>query len=167
MSLKPENIKFEDKWDKLHPVISNVLSCDRVTRKDWNSGFHDVYSLCVATPESLSKRLYSEIKCYLENHIQDVKATLEDAPNEHLISNYYIIWDRFYKGSQYLDNLLRYLNTQYVKKRKPVQQEILFSAIHISKATHNLEMFEVSDCAFSYFMVFITPKDIFSSLVFL
>lgn len=149
MSLKPQNIKFEDKWDKLHPVISNVLSCDRVTRTDWNSGFHDVYSLCVATPEPLCKRLYSEIKGYLESHIHDVKAALEEAPNEHLISTYFTIWDRFYKGSQYLDNLLRYLNTQYVKKRKPVQQEILFSAILISKATHNLEMFEVFHSNFS------------------
>lgn len=35
-------------------------------------GFSDIYALCVAYPEPLGERLYTETKVFLENHVRQL-----------------------------------------------------------------------------------------------
>lgn len=76
--------------------------------------FSDVYSICVAYPDPLADRLYSETKLFLESH---VKTQLEKF-NEHmmevndadhsqnqLLHKYYCAWKNYSQGLEYLNYL--------------------------------------------------------------
>uniref|UniRef100_A0A3P8U0H0 Uncharacterized protein n=1 Tax=Amphiprion percula TaxID=161767 RepID=A0A3P8U0H0_AMPPE len=56
MSLKPQVVDFDETWNKV----------------TWNDRFSDIYALCIAYPEPLGERLYTETKGFLENHVQQL-----------------------------------------------------------------------------------------------
>lgn len=74
----------------------------------------DVYSICVAYPDPLADRLYSETKLFLENH---VKSQLEvfgvymmevndtDNSQNQLLHNYFSAWKNYSQGLEYLNFL--------------------------------------------------------------
>lgn len=74
----------------------------------------DVYSICVAYPDPLADRLYSETKLFLENH---VKTQLEvfgvymmevndtDNSQNQLLHNYFNAWKNYSQGLEYLNFL--------------------------------------------------------------
>lgn len=76
--------------------------------------FSDVYSICVAYPDPLADRLYSETKLFLENH---VKSQLEefgvymmevndtDNSQNQLLHKYYSAWKNYSQGLEYLNFL--------------------------------------------------------------
>jgi cullin 2 len=74
------------------------------------SSFSVVYSICVAYPEPLADRLYSETKLFLENH---VKSQLEefgsfmevDNEQNQLLHKYYESWKNYSQGLSYLNSL--------------------------------------------------------------
>uniref|UniRef100_A0A803XTY9 Cullin N-terminal domain-containing protein n=1 Tax=Meleagris gallopavo TaxID=9103 RepID=A0A803XTY9_MELGA len=70
MSLKPRVVDFDETWNKLLTTIKAVVMLDYVERATWNDRFSDIYALCVAYPEPLGERLYTETKIFLENHVR-------------------------------------------------------------------------------------------------
>ena len=72
MSLKPKEVNFDTTWLKLSKTIKSVLQMDTVQHKIWTDCFSDVYSLCVAFPESLADRLYDEVKTLLTTHVANL-----------------------------------------------------------------------------------------------
>lgn len=72
MSLKPKEVNFDVTWQKLSKTIRSVLQMDSVRHDIWTECFSDVYSLCVAFPESLAERLYDEVKQLLSNHVANL-----------------------------------------------------------------------------------------------
>lgn len=76
--------------------------------------YSDVYSICVAYPDPLADRLYSETKLFLENH---VKTQLEefsvymmevnDVNNSQnqLLHKYFSAWKNYSQGLEYLNFL--------------------------------------------------------------
>uniref|UniRef100_A0A5F9DDP6 Cullin-2 n=1 Tax=Oryctolagus cuniculus TaxID=9986 RepID=A0A5F9DDP6_RABIT len=70
MSLKPRVVDFDETWNKLLTTIRAVVMLEYVERATWNDRFSDIYALCVAYPEPLGERLYTETKVFLENHVR-------------------------------------------------------------------------------------------------
>lgn len=135
MSLRPQKIEFDVVWGCLRKTVDKVLKLNRVERDDWNSSFTDVYSICVAFPDPLADRLYSETKLFLENH---VKTQLDDfncymnemndseSSQNQLLHKYYSAWKNYSQGLEYLNYLYLYLNQQHIKKQKVSEAEILY-----------------------------------------
>ena len=53
-------------------TLRHPMTCT-MSRGTWNDRFSDVYSLCVAYPEPLADRLYTETKRFLEGHVSQVR----------------------------------------------------------------------------------------------
>ena len=73
MSLKPKRVDFTSTWGELQETVKGVITLGNVPRQTWNDRFSDVYSLCVAYPEPLADKLYSETKKFLETHVSQVR----------------------------------------------------------------------------------------------
>uniref|UniRef100_A0A8C5N5F0 Cullin-2 n=1 Tax=Gouania willdenowi TaxID=441366 RepID=A0A8C5N5F0_GOUWI len=125
MSLKPRVVDFDETWNKLLTTIKAVVMLDHVERATWNDRFSDIYALCVAYPEPLGERLYTETKSFLENHVRQLyKKVLES--EEKVLVMYYRYWDEYSKGADYMDCLYRYLNTQFIKKNKLTEADLQY-----------------------------------------
>ncbi|XP_053539785.1 cullin-2 [Ictalurus punctatus] len=117
MSLKPRVVDFDETWNKLLTTIKAVVMLDYVERATWNDRFSDIYALCVAYPEPLGERLYTETKVFLESHVRQLyKKVLES--EEKVLLMYHRYWEEYSKGADYMDCLYRYLNTQFIKENK-------------------------------------------------
>ncbi|MEQ2190915.1 Cullin-2, partial [Xenoophorus captivus] len=85
----------------------------------------DIYALCVAYPEPLGERLYTETKIFLENHVRQLyKKVLES--EEKVLVMYHRYWEEYSKGADYMDCLYRYLNTQFIKKNKLTEADLQY-----------------------------------------
>uniref|UniRef100_A0A3Q3FE10 Cullin 2 n=1 Tax=Labrus bergylta TaxID=56723 RepID=A0A3Q3FE10_9LABR len=125
MSLKPRVVDFNETWNKLLTTIKAVVMLDHVERATWNDRFSDIYALCVAYPEPLGERLYTETKVFLENHVRQLyKKVLES--EEKVLLMYHRYWDEYSKGADYMDCLYRYLNTQFIKKNKLTEADLQY-----------------------------------------
>ncbi|MGH0165142.1 UNVERIFIED_CONTAM: hypothetical protein FKN15_052467 [Acipenser sinensis] len=125
MSLKPRVVDFDETWNKLLTTIKAVVMLDYVERATWNDRFSDIYALCVAYPEPLGERLYTETKIFLENHVQHLyKKVLES--EEKVLGMYHRYWEEYSKGADYMDCLYRYLNTQFIKKNKLTEADLQY-----------------------------------------
>uniref|UniRef100_A0A671MAX4 Cullin-2 n=1 Tax=Sinocyclocheilus anshuiensis TaxID=1608454 RepID=A0A671MAX4_9TELE len=106
MSLKPRVVDFDETWNKLLTTIRAVVMLDYVERATWNDRFSDIYALCVAYPEPLGERLYTETKVFLENHVRQLfKRVLES--EEKVLGMYHRYWEEYSKGAEYMDCLYR------------------------------------------------------------
>lgn len=74
----------------------------------------DVYSICVAYPDPLADRLYSETKLFLENHVKTqldefgvfmMEVNESDSSQNQLLHNYYKAWKNYSQGLEYLNFL--------------------------------------------------------------
>uniref|UniRef100_A0A8B9L0U5 Cullin-2 n=1 Tax=Astyanax mexicanus TaxID=7994 RepID=A0A8B9L0U5_ASTMX len=117
MSLKPRVVDFDETWNKLLTTIRAVVMLDYVERATWNDRFSDIYALCVAYPEPLGERLYTETKVFLENHVRHT---------ECFLLMYHRYWEEYSKGADYMDCLYRYLNTQFIKKNKLTEADLQY-----------------------------------------
>uniref|UniRef100_A0A8B9KZ47 Cullin 2 n=1 Tax=Astyanax mexicanus TaxID=7994 RepID=A0A8B9KZ47_ASTMX len=125
MSLKPRVVDFDETWNKLLTTIRAVVMLDYVERATWNDRFSDIYALCVAYPEPLGERLYTETKVFLENHVRQLyKKVLES--EEKVLLMYHRYWEEYSKGADYMDCLYRYLNTQFIKKNKLTEADLQY-----------------------------------------
>uniref|UniRef100_A0A9L0J406 Cullin-2 n=1 Tax=Equus asinus TaxID=9793 RepID=A0A9L0J406_EQUAS len=104
MSLKPRVVDFDETWNKLLTTIKAVVMLEYVERATWNDRFSDIYALCVAYPEPLGERLYTETKVFLENHVRHLhKRVLES--EEQVLVMYHRYWEEYSKGADYMDSL--------------------------------------------------------------
>lgn len=93
-----------------------------------NFYFRDVYSLCVAHPDSMADKLYAETKQYLIDHVAQQLKKVEDEGEQGLVRNYYMYWDQYSKGVHYLHILYQYLNQQHIKSTKMSDAEIIYGS---------------------------------------
>ena len=70
--IEPKRVDFTSTWSDLQETVKGVITLGNVPRQTWNDRFSDVYSLCVAYPEPLADKLYSETKKFLETHVSQV-----------------------------------------------------------------------------------------------
>lgn len=76
--------------------------------------FSDVYSICVAYPDPLADRLYSETKIFLETHVDSQLVDFEmymkelndtESSQNQLLHKYYSAWKNYSQGLEYLNFL--------------------------------------------------------------
>lgn len=77
--------------------------------------YSDVYSICVAFPDPLADRLYTETKSFLENYVKsqldefncymNEMSDGENSSENQLLYKYYSAWKNYSKGLQYLNFL--------------------------------------------------------------
>ncbi|XP_058830462.1 cullin-2 [Topomyia yanbarensis] len=150
MSLKPRRIDFEKIWNDLKTTIMEVITLGSVQRDVWSSRFVDIYSICVAHPEPLADKLYTETKAFLENHVKDLLKTrvLSSGSNDNsdqpyaLLHRYFTTWTEYSKGVEYLNHLFLYLNQQHIKKQKLSEVEVVYGCIN-HDAQEQLEIGEL------------------------
>ena len=146
MSLRPREIVFEESWLKLNEIIQGVITVNRLRKIDkplWHDTFSDVYMLCVAHPEPHSKQLYDETKKLIESHIMNIYHSLTENSDEKLLNLYHTYWLEYSRGSEYLNNLFIYLNTQYVKKNVFNDADVQFGTSNIDSSEHIMDIGEV------------------------
>uniref|UniRef100_A0A8C2C8B7 Cullin-2 n=1 Tax=Cyprinus carpio TaxID=7962 RepID=A0A8C2C8B7_CYPCA len=125
MSLKPRVVDFDETWNKLLTTIRAVVMLDYVERATWNDRFSDIYALCVAYPEPLGEKLYTETKVFLENHVRQLFKVSCSWVRPVLVM-YHRYWEEYSKGAEYMDCLYRYLNTQFIKKNKLTEADLQY-----------------------------------------
>ncbi|KAG9508628.1 Cullin-2, partial [Fragariocoptes setiger] len=69
MSLKSEEVDFDELWSRIENLTSDVLYDRRVDREHWQGRFSDVYKICVATPSPLAHALYQHVRDFLNSHV--------------------------------------------------------------------------------------------------
>ncbi|XP_070565487.1 cullin-2-like [Ptychodera flava] len=125
MSLKPRVVDFDETWGKLLDTVEGVIKLGNVPRATWNDRFSDVYALCVAYPEPLGDKLYSETKKFLETHVKGLHKEVSKA-DENLLQMYHKYWERYSRGANYMNKLYGYLNSQFIKKQKLSDADIQY-----------------------------------------
>ncbi|TRY79639.1 hypothetical protein TCAL_11956 [Tigriopus californicus] len=142
MSLKPKRVDFTQTWSNLKETMTGVIMFSNVPRAVWNDRFTDVYSLCVAYPEPLADRLYSETKAFLEDHVQTLKIKVKKGGERELLKDYYEAWTKFSQGIDYLHKLFSYLNNQHIRKQKMSDAELTYGSLSID---HSEQMKEIGE----------------------
>jgi len=142
MSLKPKRVVFETTWATLKETVKGVVTFTKVPRAVWNDRFTDVYSLCVAYPEPLADRLYSETKAFLEEHVNALLTKVREGGEHNLLKAYHDAWKEFSRGIDYLHLLYSYLNQQHIKKQKVSEAELTYGSLSIE---HNETIKEIGE----------------------
>lgn len=143
MSLKPKRVDFDATWDLLQETVQGVITLGDVPRAVWNDRFTDVYAICVAYPEPLGDRLYQETKKFLDEHVKGLFKVVMSKGEENLLSNYHRYWFQYSKGTEYLNKLYSYLNTQHIKKQKLSEADLNYGALGLELHEQMLEIGEL------------------------
>uniref|UniRef100_A0A8V0XDB4 Cullin-2 n=1 Tax=Gallus gallus TaxID=9031 RepID=A0A8V0XDB4_CHICK len=148
MSLKPRVVDFDETWNKLLTTIKAVVMLDYVERATWNDRFSDIYALCVAYPEPLGERLYTETKIFLENHVRHLhKRVLES--EEQVLVMYHRYWEEYSKGADYMDCL--YSDRCGEDPNQKVIHGVINSFVHVEQYKKKLPLKfyqEIFECPF-------------------
>ncbi|XP_017775515.1 PREDICTED: cullin-2 [Nicrophorus vespilloides] len=143
MSLKPRQVDFNAVWGSLQETVKSVITLGHVPRQIWSDRFSDVYSLCVAHPESMADRLYAETKQYLIDHVALLLIKVQEDGEDNLIKNYYHYWSQYSRGLFYLHLLYWYLNQQHIRMQKPSDAEMIYGSSD-ANAGEQLEIKELA-----------------------
>lgn len=143
MSLKPRAVNFDEVWSGLRETVQQVVTMGSIKRNIWNERFSDVYSLCVAFPEPLAERLYTETKKLLETHVRNLYTEVSKQSEENLLVEYHRYWIQFSKGTQYLNNLYSYLNSQHIQKQKFSDADLTYGSMQMDMSEQLLEIGEL------------------------
>ncbi|GBP05177.1 Cullin-2 [Eumeta japonica] len=115
--------------------MRRVVCLQSVDRAVWGRSFSLVYSLCVAQPEPLGDRLYSETRGFVEEHVRGLlrRVAASDTvplgdPDDGLLARYADAWAEFRQGAVNLNNMFSYLNLQFVNQHKPTDAEIMYGS---------------------------------------
>ncbi|XP_064301033.1 cullin-2 isoform X6 [Phalacrocorax carbo] len=148
MSLKPRVVDFDETWNKLLTTIKAVVMLDYVERATWNDRFSDIYALCVAYPEPLGERLYTETKIFLENHVRHLHKRVLEAEEQVLVM-YHRYWEEYSKGADYMDCL--YSDRCGEDPNQKVIHGVINSFVHVEqyKKKFPLKFYqEIFECPF-------------------
>lgn len=129
MSLKPKRVDFTETWSVLQKTVEGVITLGYVSRATWNDRFSDVYSLCVAYPEPLADKLYTETKNYLDEHVKSLHKSVLQQGEGDLLTNYFNAWIKYSQGINYLHRLYLYLNQQHIRKQKLSDADYIYGSV--------------------------------------
>ncbi|KAL5007129.1 hypothetical protein ScPMuIL_015935 [Solemya velum] len=129
MSLKPRHIDFDSTWSTLLETVRGVITY--------------VYALCVAV-DPLVDQLYQETKTFLEKYVQELHNKVIAAGEDHLLSSYHRYSEEYGKGAGYLNQLYRYLNTAFIKKKKHSEADINYGRFQLDSVDQMMEIGELA-----------------------
>ncbi|CAK8696090.1 cullin-2-like [Clavelina lepadiformis] len=107
-------VNFPETWSRLSETIYRVISSLPLERHVWNERFLDVYSICMAYPETSSQELYEATHKLLKEHVTKLRSEVAESSN--LLSIYSKHWLTYSQGAKYLDFLYHHFNAHYIKR---------------------------------------------------
>ncbi|KAA0202702.1 hypothetical protein HAZT_HAZT001419, partial [Hyalella azteca] len=110
---------------------------DPVRHDVWTECFSDVYSLCVAFPESLAEKLYDEVKQLLSDHVANLYNQVSAAGEESILIIYHTHWMQFNKGA-------KYLNVQHIQKQRFSEADQKYGHITMDINEQHMEIGELA-----------------------
>src|SRR3989338_6396615 len=125
-SLSPKQIDWSRVWESgLEPGIKKIMRLD--LNVDTMGLVSLVYETCTGVPPQ-SQRLYFAIESLLTNLCVGVFEEIDDALTESNIEKsesiqklllllYRNAWNQYFRGAKWLDVVLRYLNTNWIKNQ--------------------------------------------------
>ncbi|VDO04941.1 unnamed protein product [Rodentolepis nana] len=143
MTLKAVPVDFEAKWKNLGAVCQNVIRCKDIGNDLWCRSFSDVYSLCVSRPESQAYKLYEAVTEILRERITEILSDLSSTNDNEFLLIYARHWDNFQTGLKWLDNLLRFVNSQYVAPRRPCEADMVYGDPLPAAQSHTMEILQL------------------------
>ena len=167
----------------MQETVKGVITLGNVPRTTWNDRFSDVYSLCVAYPEPLADKLYTETKKFLETHVSQVRrrkylmvfeiiflilqelGKVKKAGEKKLLSSYHDSWKQFSRGIDYLHKLYLYLNTQHIKKQKLSDAELTYGSLSVEATEQMKEIGELGLHIWKTQMIEPLEKDLVGQLL--
>ncbi|XP_033335780.2 cullin 2 [Megalopta genalis] len=136
MSLKPKQIDFSQTWNALQKTIESIITLSSVPRAVWNDRFSDIYSLCVAYPESFENELYYETEMFLEKHVLHLLSTVLAENESGLLQAYHRAWCEYSQGTKHLHCLYSYLNEHHIRKQKLSEAAIIYGTSFAVSASY-------------------------------
>lgn len=110
MTLRAVPVDFDEKWKNLEGVCQKVIrGVEGIRNPLWCNCFSDIYSLCVARPESQAFKLYNAVTQILRDRITELLGVLSSTDDENFLCVYTTSWDNYHKGLLHLHSLLRYV----------------------------------------------------------
>ena len=76
-------------------LLVNIFNVKKISLFFNSFCFTDVYSLCVAYPEPLADKLYSETRKFLEDHVAATLIKVKGGGEQNLLANYHGAWQEF------------------------------------------------------------------------
>ncbi|XP_012254401.1 cullin-2 [Athalia rosae] len=140
MSLKPKRVDFTQTWDVLQGTLKGVITLADIPKSTWNDRFMDVYSLCVAYPDSMADQLYNETKQFLNDHVSELLERVTKQGDAGLLQAYHAAWKEYSQGMDYLNQLYLYLNQQHIKSQKITEAQIIYGAAYAIEADDQEQM---------------------------
>eukprot|EP00127_Corallochytrium_limacisporum_P004202 Clim_evm147s157 gene=Clim_evmTU147s157 len=130
MSLKPKHIdvaQFEKRWESMEKDLSSIIELNGVQKIRWFDVYQDIYDLCTAHPNPHQERVYKKLKKFIQDHVNNIRERI-DAQQSDILSVYHQEWERFLRGSMYLDQIFGYVNKHYVMVKKQDEKVSAYSS---------------------------------------
>lgn len=102
--------------------------------------FSDIYSLCVAYPESFADELYNETKKFLEGHVFELLTSVCAESESGLLQAYRRAWCEYSQGTDHLHRLYSYLNQHHIRRQKFSEAELIYGTSSNMTADYQEQM---------------------------
>lgn len=109
-------LKFEDKWRSMQPVVAKLLEQEPVSPAEWQELFYDVHLVCLwdeKGPTKLADHLHEDIVKFIREAQQRVLAHRQE---EALLKAYISEWKKFFTQCNYLPTPFRQLEASLQSK---------------------------------------------------
>ncbi|XP_022903800.2 cullin-5 [Onthophagus taurus] len=110
-------IKFEDKWPYMRPIVLKLLRQDPVSQPEWQQLFYDVHLVCLwdeKGPIKLRDHLQEDIVQFIK---QAQIRVLSHKEEQALLKAYIAEWRKFFTQCNYLPTPFRQLETSLQGKQ--------------------------------------------------
>ncbi|XP_019772599.2 cullin-5 [Dendroctonus ponderosae] len=104
-------LKFEDKWVHMRPIVLKLLKQEAVSQAEWHDLFYDVHLVCLwdeKGPAKLRDHLHEDIVQFIKQAQSRVLAQREE---EALLKAYIAEWRKFFTQCNYLPTPFRQLES--------------------------------------------------------
>ncbi|XP_078035422.1 cullin 2 isoform X2 [Augochlora pura] len=165
MSLRPKPINFKQTWETLQKTIQSIITLSSVPRAVWNDRFSDIYSLCVAYPESFENELYDETEKFLEMHVLHLLSTVQAQNESGLLQAYYNAWCEYSQGTQHLHCLYLYLNEHHIRKQKLSEAALIHGRPFVITVNEQMQIGELGLDIWKKRMIMTLQKQLVSQLI--
>ncbi|XP_066251084.1 cullin-5 [Euwallacea similis] len=102
-------LKFEDKWVQMGPIVLKLLKQEPVSQAEWHDLFYDVHLVCLwdeKGPAKLRDHLHEDIVQFIK---QAQNRVLAQRQEEALLKAYIAEWRKFFTQCNYLPTPFRQL----------------------------------------------------------
>ncbi|CBY40740.1 unnamed protein product [Oikopleura dioica] len=116
-----DDIPFDERWDRMKPVIQRLLSLEDVPREEWHQLFWDVFASIQWDPDG-SERLQTALTTLVCERFKKIRLALEEIKEKdssnylELMEHYRREWDDFESQLAYIPEPFRALEIEFLER---------------------------------------------------